>query len=165
MMNLFFSPNGRISSPDMIKGGLILILIGLIPSFLNYLFGPGMVFQILGWLTLLLIVPWIFLWMKRYRDGGQSPAMCLVPILVYVVLYLILAAVLMGGEVMSMFGAAMEVGADDPEAMEAAMEGAMDVKAIALKGMIAGLLASLITLFGLNALIKHKPSAKTDTLA
>ena len=165
MLNLLFSPNGRISSSQMITAGIILILIGLIPSAL-FLFGiPELTTQILGWLTYILAVPWIFIWMKRYRDGGQSPAMCLVAIAVYCVLYLILMVILVGGDFMTMFSAGLEAGAQDPEAMEAAMEGAIDIKSIALKTMIAGAIASLITLFGLNALIKHKPETHAETFS
>ena len=165
MLNLLFSPNGRISSSQMITGGLILIVIGFIPTALMMLMDmTGGPVQILGYLTYLLAVPWIFLWMKRYRDGGQSPAMCLVAISVYIVLYLILAAILLGGDFVSMFSAGMEAGAEDPDAMEAAMQDALDIKSFALKGIIAGGLASLITLFGLNALIKPKRE-NTDTFA
>lgn len=165
MLNLLFSPNGRISSSQMITAGLILIVVGLIPSAL-FLFGvPELTTTILGWLTYVLAVPWIFIWMKRYRDGGQSPVMCLVAIAVYCVLYLILMAIFVGGDFVTMFSAGMEAGANDPEAMEAAMEDAIDLKSIALKSMMAGALTSLITLFGLNALIKHKPETSADTFA
>ena len=157
MLNLLFSPNGRISSSQMIMGGLILIAIGMIPAVLEYVLGPSSLLSILGLATILLGVPWVFLWMKRYRDGGQSPVMCLVAVLVYAVVFLIIAGIFVGGELFTMFSAGMEAGTDDPEAMEAAMEGSLDIKAVQLKSIMSGAVASLITLFGLNALIKHKP--------
>ena len=164
MLNLLFNPNGRISSSQMIVGGITLIVIGFIPSLIMMLAGASSTVQILGWLTYLLGIPWVFLWMKRYRDGGKPPVMCLVPIAVYLVLFLIIAGVLLGGDFITMFTAGMEAGAEDPEAMEAAMEDAMDVQSFARKGMIAGALASLLTLFGINATIKHKPE-NTETFS
>ena len=71
MGNLLFSPKGRINSSEMMTGGLIIIVIGA-------LLGIGPVIglskgltTILGLLGYVLIVPWVFLWIKRYRINAS----------------------------------------------------------------------------------------------
>ena len=83
MGNLLFSPNGSISSSEMIKGGVILVAIGVLLGLAPVLGLPKGITTILGLVSYVLIVPWVFLWIKRYRDAGQPGAMCLIPIFVY----------------------------------------------------------------------------------
>lgn len=159
MLNLLFSPNGQIGSSEMLKGGLILIIIGALLSLAPVLGASESLTMILGLVGYILIIPWIFLWMKRYRDGGKSPAMCLLPIGVYIVLSIIVVMTVVGGEV---FGAAMEAaqsGASSAETEQAVAEAMGDPSQLALKGTIASSIVSLLVLFGFNALIKHDPAA------
>lgn len=154
MGNLLFSPNGSIGSSEMIKGGIILIILGLLLGLGPLLGLPLGMTKILNLLAFLLIVPWVFLWIKRYRDGGKSGVMCLLPIIVYIVLILVGAMVFVGG---SVFGAAMEAsqsGASQAETT-AVIEAAMgNPKTIAIKTTIMSIVVSLLVLFGFNAMIK-----------
>ena len=152
MGSLLFSPSGRINSSEFMKGAIILIILGIvftIPEMMGM--GDGIT-MIMGLLGFLLIIPWIFIWIKRYHDAGKSGAMCLIPILVYIVAVIALTFFFMGDMFALMFS---EEAMTDPESLEAEIEALTKAKAIPLT--IASTVLSLIIAFGFNAMIKQQP--------
>ena len=96
MGNLLFSPNGRISSSEFMRGATILIVIAAVLAILPMIsFKLG---SILGILGLVMIWCWVVLWIKRFRDGGKSGWMSLIPIAIFIV-----ASFIVGSIVSSMF--------------------------------------------------------------
>jgi len=152
MGNLLFSPNGRINSGEFIKGAIILIVLGLLLSVPEMMgMGDGIAI-IMAIVSFLLIIPWIFIWIKRYHDAGKQGAMCLIPILVYIVGLIGLSLFLMADMFTLMFS---EEALSDPEYAEAQIEALTKSKAVPL--MIASTVWSAIVAFGFNALIKQQP--------
>jgi len=164
MLNLFLSPKGKISSSQMMMGGMILIILGLIMNLAPIVKAMSSFGSLLLWLGFVFIVPWIFLWMKRYRDGGQHPAMCLIPLITFPVIFLIIFVAMNWGLITEAFSASLASGGDQAatnDAMREAMtEGRLNMMTWSV---VAGpTLAALITLFGFNALIKAKPPHSMD---
>ena len=91
MGNLLFSPSGRIGPGQFMSGATILIVVALVLSLLP-IFVPAL--AALGIVGLVMLWCWVVLWVKRYHDGGKSGWMCLVPIIVFCIVYMILATVL-----------------------------------------------------------------------
>ena len=104
MGSLFFSPSGQIDSRSFMQAGLILIVIGAVLTVVKN-FSPGLA-AIASLLSLIMIYPWVCIWIKRLRNGGKSGAMVLVYILLYIVLVIVAAMIAMfafgGGEFMAM---------------------------------------------------------------
>ena len=73
MGNLLFSPTGRIGSQDFMKAGVILIILGIMLSLLK-ISNPSMV-MLVGIGNIILIYPWVCIWVKRLHNGGKSGAM------------------------------------------------------------------------------------------
>ena len=69
MGNLLFSPSGRISPADFMRGATILIVVGLVLGLLPILM-PAL--AMLSIIFLVMLWCWIVLWVKRYHDGGKS---------------------------------------------------------------------------------------------
>lgn len=164
MLHLFLSPNGAISSSQMLKGGFVLIALGTVMNLspiVPALAGAG---SLLFWLGFVLIFPWVFLWMKRYRDGGQHPAMSVIPIIVFALILTVVFIMMNWGFITEAFAIGMDAEGDQAAANEA-MADIMTEEYIGHMSMalvFAPLIAALITLFGLNALIRHKPASVTD---
>lgn len=161
MGNLLFSPNGRISAAQFQKGALILIVLGFLIAV-----SPLINFQlsmILGIVGLVFIWCWIVLWIKRYRDGGKSGWMCLIPIVIFLVLSFIanqvVSSMSMTPEMQQEMIEAMSSNGDDPGSMFKSLMGASAemAKKTALPAAIAGAVISALIAFGFNAMIKHQP--------
>lgn len=150
MGNLLFSPSGRINSGEFLKAALILIAVGFVLN-LPSLLGMKAIATPLGLLSYLLAYPWIVIWVKRYHDSGKSGWMCLIPLLVYIVIFLVAMFMALGNEIGQIFELAAS-GASQAE-QEAAAEGMIEGKEM-LVGMI-GIVASLVVVLLFNALIKH----------
>ncbi len=159
MGNLLFSPNGRISSSEFMRGATILIIIAAVLAILpmiSYKIG-----SILGVLGLVMIWCWIVLWIKRFRDGGKSGWMSLVPIAVFIV-----ASMIVGSVMSSMF--AGDMANEMAEAIESAGEagdlGAMfkmmgqmgeaAAKKTAIPNAISGAIVSYVIAYVGNMMIK-----------
>lgn len=156
MGNLLFGPNGRISPADFMKGSTVLIVISFILGLLPLIsMGLAMVLSIV---SIVMIYPWVCLFMKRLRDGGKSGWLCIVVILVWIILGMIIGMV-----VTAVIGGGMAAGSE--EAMQAAAEsgdlsavmdaaGAM-AKKTAIPSAIAGAVVSYLIAFIVNKVIPH----------
>lgn len=82
MGNLLFSPSGRIGPSAYFKGMIILAVISAIISIIP-LFSPGLA-MVLGLLSIILIIPFIFLGIKRSHDAGKSGWMVLTHLLLVI---------------------------------------------------------------------------------
>jgi len=146
MGNLLFSPSGRIGSQDFMKGGVALIIVGIVLSLLNMqaILSPTLVTLA----YLLMLFPWVCIWVKRLHNGGKTGFMIFLYIFLYAILVVIFTIV-----AMMMFG--------DGEIWNAAMayskqEITMDEYMSALEGsaasdlslpvLIGGVVASFLTL-------------------
>ncbi len=155
MMNLLFSPSGRMNSGEFMKAAITLIVLAVILSIPGIMGMSQGLQSILGIISFLLIIPWIFIWIKRYHDGGKSGWMCLLPILVYAVVLGILMTVLMGDVFAYTMQAASEGAAMDAD-MEAEIEAMAQAKAVPMT--IASTVVSLAIAFLFNAMIKQDPN-------
>jgi len=154
MGNLLFSPSGRIGPGQFMSGVTTLIVItvvlGLLPVFVPAL-------GVLGIVGLVLLWCWVVLWIKRYHDGGKSGFMCLIPIVAWLVISMIVAAILPG-----MF--------QDPDAAAAILAAgeAQDLSAILKASMgggmttmgqivnlVVGAIVSYVVAMVFNNMIKH----------
>ena len=146
MGNLLFSPTGRIGSQDFMKGGVVLIIVGIVLSLLNMqnIISPLLV----TFAYLLMVFPWVCIWGKRMHNGGKSGFMIFLYLFLYAILVLVFTIV-----AMMMFG--------DGEIWNAAMayskqEITMDEYMSVVEGkaasdlslpvLIGGVLASFFTL-------------------
>ncbi len=167
MLNLLFSPNGRLNPSEFKTAALILIGLGFvigISSLISYSLS-----QIFGILSLITLWCWIAIWIKRYHDGDKPGVMCLVPIAVFVVAYFILNAIM---SATGLNGVPSELQAQiDQETQDAMLnEGFMasvqvvqsyakDIAQMsALPTSIAQALLAAAVAFGFNAMIKHDPN-------
>lgn len=155
-MNLLLSPSGRINSGEFMKGAITLIVLSVLLSVPSILGMSQGLQSILGVLSFLLLIPWIFLWIKRYHDGGKSGWMCLVPIIIYAIVLGILIAVLMGDVLAYTMQAATESGGVMDPDMEAQIETMSKAKALPVT--LASAVVSLAIAFLFNAMIKQEPN-------
>jgi len=152
MMNLLFSPNGRISSGEFMKAAIILIALSLglgIPA----LMGMKTLSMILGLVGLVLYYCWVAIWIKRYHDAGKGGANCLIPIIIYIIGAMILFGVIAGGPYMEIIQASGS-GASPDEIQEMSEKMQADVQ---LPMMIGGTILSAAIAFLFNSLIKGDP--------
>ncbi|MCF6219682.1 MAG: DUF805 domain-containing protein [Robiginitomaculum sp.] len=159
MGNLLFSPNGRIGSSEFMRGAIILIAIAAFLAILpmiSYKLG-----SILGILGLVMIWCWVVLWIKRFRDGGKSGWMSLVPILVFIVASMIVSSVIssmFAGDMANEMADAMENAgeAGDLGAMFKMMGqmGEAAAKKTAIPSAIGGAIVSYAIAYVGNMLIK-----------
>jgi uncharacterized membrane protein YhaH (DUF805 family) len=153
---LLFSPTGRIGPGEFMKGMTVLAVIGAVIS-LTGLFS-FQISQILGYASVLMLVPLFFLLIKRSHDAGRSGWMSLVWFILWIVIFLIVSAIM---------GAVMPSGAEAElkEAVEGAMldgAGFKDImelgkdmgpavaKEAAIPGAISGLVGTGIAAFLIN---------------
>ncbi len=163
MMNLLFSPNGRINSAEFMKGAYILIAAAFVIALMPLIsFSLAMPLSIL---SLVMLWCWIVLWIKRYHDAGKSGWMCLIPIVVFIILAVIADAVMtmMGlsgvdAEMQAQMNEAAE-GGDFASMMSTIMGASADIaKKTAIPSAVSGAIVSLIIAFVFNAMIKGEPN-------
>ena len=146
MGNLLFSPSGRIDSSEFYKGGFILIALGVLLG-LTSLISPQ-IGKIFSFISILLIYPWVVIWVKRLHNGGKSGWMVLVYLLIYVVLMLIAMLIVMGlfggGEYFKMI---MDSANGDISQAEMETRAAAYGKSIMIPSNIASIAVSLLTMF------------------
>jgi uncharacterized membrane protein YhaH (DUF805 family) len=162
MGNLLFSPSGRISPSDFMRGAIILIVIGAVLNILPmFSYSLSMVFSLLGLVTLWC---WIVLFIKRLHDAGKSGWLCILAILAFIV-----ASVIMSQIVTSMFAGDLseQVKAITEEAAQSgdlgavfkasAEMGAQIAKKTALPMAIGGAVVSYLIAYVTNMLLKSDP--------
>ncbi len=155
MGNLYLSPKGRIGPAAFQQAAIILIVISFVLNVLPLLLSGFT--AILGILGVVLIWPWICIWIKRLHDAGKSGWMLLLVILVMIILTTISTRIVY-----------MVTDFDQAAVQEAALKaggGFMDIikasgeatKPIVLPSAIAGAIVQLIIVFGANKLLKSDP--------
>ena len=148
MMTIMLNPKGRLGPGGFWTASLILIAIGAILSILPAL---NPVLAILGIVSLVLIYPWIVIWVKRLHDAGKSGWL----FLVVFVLWLIVSLAV-GAFITAQFGPDTDpAAATDLAGMMAAMN--ETTRATAIPNTIASVVVSLIFVFAGNALLKGDP--------
>lgn len=154
MGNLLFSPNGRITPDEFMKGAYVLIAIGIILGLLPLVsMSLSMIFSLLGLVTLWC---WIVLFIKRFHDGGKVGWMCLLPILAFIV-----SSFIIGGIVTGMVGGtAMSEQAIQDAAQSGDLSAVMDAtsglaRKTAIPSAIAGAVVSFAIAYVTNMLIKR----------
>ena len=157
MGSLLFSPSGRIGPSAYMKGMIILAVISAIISIVP-LFSAGLA-VILSFVSILLIIPFVFLGIKRSHDAGKSGWMVLLHLLLYigvaVALTMILQAVGIGPseEAQAAIDAAAEAG-DLGETMRLSGELAQEQ---AIPSAISSIVGTLISAFLINMFNKQDP--------
>lgn len=163
MGNLLFSPSGRINSSEFMRGAMILIVLGLLIALSPYI-SSGLAMVMFA-VSLLFIWCWVVLWIKRYHDAGKSGWMCLIPIIIWLIGYGILAQML-PGMIAPELEAELKL-----EMTEAATEGGLGAifgmansetalalsKATTLPVALAHAVWSALIAFLFNGMIKHQP--------
>ena len=81
-MNTLFNPQGRIGPVTFRNAALILIAIGAVISLLP-LVQPAL--AVLSFASLLLLYPWVVIWVKRLHDAGKPGAMFMLILVVWLV--------------------------------------------------------------------------------
>jgi len=74
MGSLLFSFKGRIGASDLLKGSIVVIGISFILAIIPYF---NLSFWWLGMIGIVLLWPWLALFVKRYHDAGKSGWMAL----------------------------------------------------------------------------------------
>lgn len=121
ILKTLFSPKGEVSQTDMFAAGGLMVVLALIKNLGMFTFQIpvfGLIF--LFFLPMAWYV-WSVLWVKRYRDIGESGWMALLPIAAFIALFCIVSGVLLRGY----FGEAMVVYEQDPGNQAAIEEIAM----------------------------------------
>lgn len=157
LSNLLLRPGGKVGPAGMMRGGLFLIGLGTLLHAVQLLSIPEGFAALASILGFGVIIPWVFLWTKRLRDGGHNPILCLLPIAAFPILSFILLIIGIG----DVFGEAMSAGMalqDDQVAMQAAMEEVIlaNERKVQIAALVMPIFASLFILFIGNALIKSK---------
>lgn len=159
LKELLIVSGGTIGPRDMERGGLFLIGLGTLLQAAQFVSGLPIGFaSLFSLLGVTLIVPWLFLWTKRFRDGGLPSVMALIPICSFLALSFIFILIGLG----DIFGEAMARGMDypdDPKAMQVAIEDVLmsHQRRVEVTYVIMPIFASLALLYGINRMIKSKP--------
>ena len=163
MGNLLFSPSGTTSPKDFMAGATFLIAVTLV---INLLAVVNFFFNILGLVGLVFIWCWVVLWVKRYRFGGKSGWMCLIPIVLFIVLTLITDSIITPiftdpvaqAEIKEIMDEAVTAG-DLTVIFDVAKSGAGVSKIGLIVSMIVQALISYATAFGFNKAIPAQAEA------
>ena len=149
MMKTMFDPMGRIGPVAFRDAAITLILIGAVISLLPWINSSLMP---VTYVSLLLIYPWIVIWVKRFHDAGKSGWMFLAVLVPWVIV---------GGAVSRFLIIpyfAPEFAAARPTDIASAMANARALQgAVALPSTVFSTLLSLIIVFAVNAWLKSDP--------
>ena len=151
-MNTMLNPQGRIGPVTFRNAAMILIAIGAILTLLP-LASASPSLMALSFVSLLLIYPWVVIWVKRLHDAGKSGWMFLVVLVLY----------LIASYASSLFISAQFAPAQAPVAnpndLSAMMAGmAAQMRATALPSAIVSVVISLAFVFAGNALLRSDPA-------
>jgi len=155
MGSLLFSFKGRLNAADFQRGAIILIVIGALLSFASY-FLDSMA-MLLGVLSIVLIWPWLAIWVKRYHDANKSGWMVLLPVVVLIALSFI--ANLVVNQIMPVDKEALEAataaaGTDFMEAIRVSIEA---TKHQMIPTAVLGIVVQFALILLFNAMIKSDP--------
>lgn len=106
---LLFSPNGDISPAQFLRGAYVLILLTILVNTFPIITVMGAVFIKYVFFPIVFYC-WSILFIKRYRRGGKSGWMTLLPIGIFLFGFMILSVLvqtLFGGEMYAEYQAAM----------------------------------------------------------
>lgn len=138
LMQILFSPNGRIGPGAFWRGIIILLSFQIILTIIS-LYGPSSLGTLAGILSLLSIYPYLCVFGKRLHDSGRSAWMFLLFLLGYVLISIV--AILMApgfGEFMTQYMELVESG--DTEGLEALSEQSENI--FAIPGMVGTIIAN-----------------------
>lgn len=162
MLDLLFSPSGRLKPEDFMRGIIILIIVSAVLTLLPLVsFGLASILSILG---LVMIWCWVVLYVKRFHDAGKSGWMTLVVIVVMIVISMIVNSL-----ITSMFVGDMQADVQKA-AMEAAQSGDISslfkssmkaggemAKKTAIPTAISSSIISYVVAMGVNKFFPHEP--------
>ena len=161
MGNLLFSPNGRIGPQAFFKGMMILAVISAVITLSGLV--SFQLSQILGFVSLLLIIPFFFLLIKRSHDAGKSGWMSIVWFILWILIFVALGMLVntimpsaAQAELETALEAAMTEGGGLGDIMTLTKEmGPAIAKQTAIPSAISGLVGTAIAAFLINMLNKH----------
>jgi uncharacterized membrane protein YhaH (DUF805 family) len=149
-MNTMLNPQGRIGPVAFRNAALILIAIGAILALLPLAL-PAL--TALSFVSLVLIYPWVVIWVKRLHDAGKSGWLFLVVLVLY------LTASFGSSYFISTQFAPAQTPAANPGDLSAVMASmAAQAQAVALPSAIVSVLVSLAFVFAGNALLRSDPA-------
>lgn len=154
MIGLFFSPKGRIGPAAFQFAAIILIGIGFVLNLAPF-FSTSLT-VIASLLSMVMLWPWIVIWVKRLHDAGKSGWMVLLVFAALLVINMVIGQVLtsMLVDQAAMNEAVANAGADIMAALEITTEFTKPVQIpSAISGAVIGF---LIVLLG-NKLLKSDP--------
>jgi uncharacterized membrane protein YhaH (DUF805 family) len=144
-MNTMLNPEGRIDPVAFRETAFILIAIGAIISLLPQV-APSL--ALWSFISLVLVYPWIVIWVKRFHDAGKSGWM-----------FLLVLALWMGAGAAANFFITRRFVPDlppaDPNHLMASVTAQM--QATALPNTIVSAIISLVFVLVVNALLKSDP--------
>ena len=161
MGNLLFSPNGRIGPQEFFKGMMILAVISAVITLTGLV--SFQLSQTLGLVSLLLLIPFFFLLIKRSHDSGKSGWMSIVWFILWIIIFAIVGMVMSKVmpsaaqvELETALEAALTEGGGLGEIMALTKEMAPAIaKQSAIPSAIAGLVGTAVAAFVINMLNKH----------
>ena len=161
MGNLLFSPNGRIGPQAFFKGMMILAVISAVITLSGLV--SFQLSQILGFVSLLLIIPFFFLLIKRSHDAGKSGWMSIVWFILWIIIFVILGMLVNAimpsaaqAELETALEAAMTEGGGFGDIMALTKEmGPAIARQTAIPSALAGLVGTAIAAYLINMLNKH----------
>ncbi len=140
-----FNPKGRLRASGFQTAALILIAIGAIFSILPVV-NPAL--ATLGIVSLVLIYPWVVIWVKRLHDAGKSGWLFLAVLVVWLIVSFAASA-----WISAQFGPPPDPNAPtDLETIMATM--GETARATAVPSTIASVVISVVFVVGLNAILK-----------
>ncbi|PHR93544.1 MAG: hypothetical protein COA69_02580 [Robiginitomaculum sp.] len=156
MGDLFLSPNGRIGSVAFIRAGYILILAATALNLLK-MFAPALA-PALALFSMLLVYPWVVIWIKRLHNGSKRGGGVFLYILVYFIVLLISISIVLfnfgDGDFSEIVNAFISEEISQTEYMRQIEVLAQE---LALPILIAGILSSIATLFVGDKTIPNDP--------
>lgn len=161
MGNLLFSPNGRIGPQAFFKGMMTLAVISAVITLSGLV--SFQLSQILGFVSLLLIIPFFFLLIKRSHDAGKSGWMSIVWFILWIIIFVILGMLVNAimpsaaqAELETALEAAMTEGGGFGDIMALTKEmGPAIARQTAIPSALAGLVGTAIAAYLINMLNKH----------
>lgn len=153
MLNLLFSPNGRIRPDEFTKGAVVLLAINFfawLAWFLSFEIGA-----LVGFLSFTLIFCWFCLFAKRFRSVGRSPGFFIPVFFVFIFLMFIItnivSAFILPPDIVEKVAALQEMRADPNPDFSAMTESLTELmKDMAIPYSVGFFLAGTACAFGAN---------------
>lgn len=152
MMKLLFSPSNRIGPADFQKGALVLIVIAFLVALLPLVGSSPLLVTLGGLIGLVLLYPWVCIWIKRLHDAGKSGWFIILAIIAWMIVNAIVGMI-----VVQFFGGGAAFSSDPQGLQDFFSQISQQSRANALPNAIAGAVVSLIVVFAANALLSSDP--------